>query len=179
MDIHGNEFLRGLDLDGDHRVEEINKLFALVLGTEEEINTILGLLDIQGVPVGIVLEDELLQEEERALVKDLLADLDTSLPVRRGERLLTLPALLGVDDEDDLETLLEEHAVLDRVLDGELDLYPPRVGFRPDETGVDDSHFVETPEPLETQGEQLSGFGQGRDPTGGGQQPSITVPAEV
>ena len=80
---------------------------------------------------------------------------------------------------DDLEALLEEHAILDVILDGQLDLDSARVRLGPDEAGVDDADFVETPQLFEAEGEQFAGFGGGHDPAGGGHEPSVAVSAEV
>lgn len=51
--------------------------------------------------------------------------------------------------------------------------------FRPDEAGIDDSDFVQTPQLLQAQSEQLAGLGRRNDPAGGGGEPSIAVSAEV
>ena len=56
-------------------------------------------------------------------MQHLLTDLHAGLPVCWGVRLGALPALLRVYDVHDLEALLEKHAILDGILDGDLDLY--------------------------------------------------------
>ena len=56
----------------------------------------------------------------------------------RGSK-LTLGALLVGDDVDDLEALLEQDAIGDLVLDGELDSYAAGVGLGPEEGGGDEA----------------------------------------
>lgn len=73
------------------------------------------------------------------------------LPVCGSERFGTFSALLGVNEVHHLETLLKEHAFLDGVLDGELDLDTPRMRLRPDETSIDDSDLVQPLQLLQTQ----------------------------
>lgn len=52
----------------------------------EKVQSILDLLDADGVFVGSVLDDELFEVQESPLVRDLLPDLDDCLPcVFRGE----------------------------------------------------------------------------------------------
>ena len=174
-----DELLRRLHLDGDNRVEEINKLLSLVLLGEEKVDTVLGLLDVEGIPMGAVLHDQLLEEQKGSLVEDLLADLDGGSPDVGRVRLGALGALLVGHDVDHLEALLEEHAILDGVLDGELDLDTARVWLCPDEARVDDADLVQAAQLLEAQGQQLAGLGGGHDPAGGGHEPSVAVSAEV
>ncbi|KAI6759461.1 hypothetical protein HG530_010141 [Fusarium avenaceum] len=141
--------LRRLDLDGDHGVEKVDKLLGLVPLGEEKVDTILGLPDVEGVLVCAVLHDELLEEQESSLVEDLLADLNSSSPDVGSVRLGTLRALLVRHHVYDLETLLEQHAILDRVLDGDLDLDSSRMGFSPDEMCVHETDFVHASKFLE------------------------------
>ena len=77
---------------------------------------------------------------------------------------LTLGTLLPGDDVYNLEALLEQDALGDRILDGELDPDAAGMGLGPDEACVDDADFVEAPQLLEAQGEQFAGFGLGADP---------------
>jgi hypothetical protein len=80
---------------------------------------------------------------------------------------------------NNLETLLEQHAILDLILDSELDLDSSRVRFCPDEMGVYDADFVQASKFLEAQSQQFSRFRSGDNPTGGGHEPSVAVSAEV
>lgn len=56
--------------------------------------------------VGIVLQNQLLQPQERPLVRNLLPDLDTSFPCVLGGQLGTCGTLTSVDDEGEDEGLL-------------------------------------------------------------------------
>lgn len=80
MDIHGNQLLGLLRLAGNNRAEEIDHLLGVVPLGEEEIQTVLGFLDVHGILVGAVLQDQLLQVQESTLVGDLLANLNRGSP---------------------------------------------------------------------------------------------------
>jgi hypothetical protein len=131
--------------------------------------------------VGVVLENELLEEEKRSLVQDLLPDLHARSPNVGRKRLGALGALLGVDHVCDFEALLDKDLgdVRDRILDGELDLDTARVRLGPDEGGVDKADLSEAPQLLEAQSQELARFGGGDDPRRGRQEPSVAVAAEV
>ena len=96
-----------------------------------------------------MLEDQLLQVQEASLVIDLLTHLDNSPPHIGRVRLCALRALLARNNIDNLKSLLQQDTVLHRVLDCELDLDAPRVGFCPDEAGIDNADLVETAQLLE------------------------------
>ena len=112
-------------------------------------------------------------------MEHLLPDLDACSPDVGRVGFCALGALLRGDDVDNLETLLEQDALGDRVLDGQLDAYPPRVGLGPYEAGVDDADFVQSLELLQAQGQHLSGLGGRDDPAGGWKVPSVAVTAEL
>lgn len=82
--------------------------------------------------VGIMLQDQLLQPQERPLVRDLLPNLHTSLPcvLRRQSR--TCWTLTGVDNERKDECLLQDGIGQNFLLDSDLDLDSSRMGFCPD-----------------------------------------------
>lgn len=111
-----------------------------------------------------VFDDELFEEEESSLVRNLLTDLNTSSPGMGGVGLCTIGALSIGNDVFDFEGLLEDGVLEGFGLNCDLDLDTFRMGFRPDERGVDDSDFVQTAELLETQGEEFSRFGLGVNP---------------
>lgn len=149
MGIVRNELLRGLDCDGNNRVEEVDEFFGLIFLRKEEIDAVFGFLDVERIAVSAVLHDQLFEEEECSLVEDLLADLDASTPDVGGVRLGAFRTLLCGDNVDNLEALLQHDAILNLVLDSELDLYSSRVGFCPHEAGIDDADFVQTTQLLE------------------------------
>ena len=76
------------------------------------------LSDVQGLLVGVVLEDELLKEQERAFVVHSLADLGLGDPRVRSPLLLTVVALQVRDDKLDHKRLLEHSALLPFLLHG-------------------------------------------------------------
>lgn len=94
--------------DGHDRVEELDHLEGVLLGRVEKVETVLDLGDLKRVLVDAVLEDELLEVQERALVVDLLPDLDERAPgVLCGES-RALGALGADNDILDLEDLLQD-----------------------------------------------------------------------
>jgi hypothetical protein len=74
----------------------------------EKVEPVARLLDGDGVLLDAVLEDELLEEEEGPLVRDLLSDLDDRFPRVLGGEAGTVRALGVLDQELDLEYLFED-----------------------------------------------------------------------
>lgn len=93
---------------------------------ELEIDTVASMLTLDArAPVGrVVLQDQLLEVEERPLVVDSLADLHLRLPEVRRVHALTVLALQVLNDELDDERLLHLGAIQHLLLDGQLDLQP-------------------------------------------------------
>ena len=130
----------------------------------EEVETIAHLLDGDGVLLGSVLEDKLLEEEEGPLVGDFLSDLDEGLPcVLRGE-LCAIWTLAVLDEVLDLEYLFENRRGEDLFLDGERYAEAFGMGLCPDEVCLCEADFVETLELLETDCEEFLGFGASDGP---------------
>jgi hypothetical protein len=77
---------------------------------------------------------------------------------------LTIGALLVGLDELDFEGLLQDGALESFLLDGDLQLDTTRMGFGPDEGGVDDTDFVQTTEFAKTESQEFTGFGLGDEP---------------
>lgn len=174
-----DEMLRLLGEGWHDRFEKVDKRHGLILVGKVKVDAVPLLLDVDGVPMGLVLQDQLFEEQECALVCDLLADLDGRSPDVGRVRLGALAALLVGDNIDHLETLLHEHAVGDRVLYCDLDLDSPRMGFCPDESGVCDADLAQVPQALEAERQQFSGFKGRADPGCGGLEPSVAVSAEL
>lgn len=80
----------------------------MLLGRVEEVESVLDLLHADRILVGVVLEDELLEVEERPLVVDLLANLHERAPGVLGGETSALGALSSLDDVLDFEDLLED-----------------------------------------------------------------------
>lgn len=95
-------------LDGGNGTEEIDHLQSMLLRRVEEIESVLDLLDTDGILVGIVLENELLKVQESTLVVDLLSDLDECSPGVLGGETSALGALSSLNDVLDLEDLLQD-----------------------------------------------------------------------
>ena len=96
--------------DGHNRVEELDHLERVLLAREEKVETVLDFGDLEGVLVHAVLEDELLEVQERPLVVDFLSDLDEGAPGVLGGQPRALLALGALDDVLDLEDLLQNRS---------------------------------------------------------------------
>lgn len=92
--------------------------------------------------VSIVLQDQLLQPQERPLVRNLLPDLHTRFPSVLCRQSRTRRALAGVDNESEDKSLLQDGIGQDFFLDRDLDLDSSRMGFCPDVRCVDKSDFL-------------------------------------
>lgn len=144
MCVHGDQLFRLLVLDGSDGAEEIDKLLSRVASGEEKVDAFVDLLDVDGVSVCLMLENELLEVEESSLVGDLLAHLDDGAPGVVGEGFGAIRALLVGLDKLDLECLLEDGTLESLLLDCDFEFDSPRVRLGPDEAGIDDSHFGES-----------------------------------
>lgn len=89
----------------------------------------------------IVLQDQLLQPQERPLVRDLLSDLYARLPSVLRCQLGTTWALTGVDDQSQDERLLKDSVCQDLLLDRHFHLDSSGMWFSPHEGGVDKADF--------------------------------------
>lgn len=82
----------------------------MLLAREEKVETVLDFGDLERVLVHAVLEDELLEVQERPLVVDFLSDLDEGTPGVLGGQPRALLALSALDDVLDLEDLLQNRS---------------------------------------------------------------------
>mmetsp|Transcript_100772 Transcript_100772/g.300575 ORF Transcript_100772/g.300575 Transcript_100772/m.300575 type:complete len:275 (-) Transcript_100772:344-1168(-) len=124
----------GVLLLGRHAArDEVGEALRVTPLPEVEVQSLARLLERQDFVMRVTLENELLEVAERSSVRDLLPDLDNSIPRVRSEGLLAVLALLI----DDLE--LHDHRLLQDAGGGDLllhgDLYPNALGvlLRPDE----------------------------------------------
>lgn len=115
-----------------------------------------------------ILQDKLLQVQESTLVGHLLSDLNCGSEGVVGETLLAVRALLVGHNVLDLKGLLDNSALECLLLDSDLHLDTARVGFGPNETGVDDTDFVQTSKSAQTNGKKFFRFGRSDDPAVGG-----------
>ena len=99
--------------------QELDHLLRVAPRAVEEVQPILHLFHRDRVLLRAVLEDELLEEQERPLVRNLLPDLHESLPgVLRGQ-LRAVGALAVLNKELDLKDLLQDRRGQDLLLNGE------------------------------------------------------------
>lgn len=131
---------------------------------ELEVDAVGHVLDVDALVVRAVLEDELLEQEERLLVLDLLAHLDGRLPRVRRVAALARVALLVLEHELNAEDLLQLDAVKHLLLDRQLDAQATRVWLRPDEARVDELDTREARDLLEAHCEELARLELTRDP---------------
>jgi len=82
--------------------------------------------------VSIMLQDQLLQPQERPLMRHLLPDLHTSLPSVLSCQFRTCRTLSSVDNKRENECLLKDGVGQNLFLDSDLDLDSSRMGFSPD-----------------------------------------------
>jgi len=112
---------------------------------EEEVYPVVHFFDVDCVLVRAVLEDELLEVQERALVRDFLPDLHAGAPGVVGVGLCAVGALVVVLRVLDFERLLHYRALVELRLHRDLDFYASAMRLRPDEGRVDDAQLVEAP----------------------------------
>jgi hypothetical protein len=141
---------------GSDGLEEVDELGGVAAVAKVEVEPVGHLLDADGVGVRVVLEDELLEVEEGALVIDLLARLHDGLPRVIGEAGRASRALHHLHDELDDEHLLEDGRREDLLLHGDLHLEPSRVSLGPHEAGVDQLDLVHALDALQTERQQLA-----------------------
>lgn len=141
MRVLRNELLGSLHTDGDDGRQKLDHLDGVVALGVEKVKTIALLVDVRAVLVGVVLKDELLEEQEGTLVGDLLTDLNAGLPGVLGGETGTGRALAGLDDKRKDEGLLEDSVGENLLLDRDLELDAARVRLRPDELGVDQANL--------------------------------------
>ena len=83
-------------------------------------------------------KDELFEVKERSFVRNLLADLYDGSPCIGCKTLRTIWTLVVCNDVFDLEGLLEDRPLIRFLLNSDFHFDSPRMGFRPDKTGVYD-----------------------------------------
>ena len=133
-------------------------------------------LDADRVPLHAVLQDELLQEQERALVLDLLPHLDARGPlVGVGGGARARVAHVPVDDKLRHERLLKDGAVQNLLLDRELRLQALAVRLRPYETRVHELDLVQALDALDAERQELLALQIRADPMLGGLQVALAL----
>ena len=157
--VLGDDLLRDLHADGRDRLEERDHLLRVRAVVEVEVEPVAHLDDVDRVDVRAVLEDQLLEHQEGALVRDLLPHLRDGRPRVLRLAPLAAAALLVADDVLDDERLLHHGARHDLLLDAHLDLDPPAVRLGPDEARVDEPHVPKPARLLEQQRHQLGRLG--------------------
>ena len=122
------------------------------------------LLDAGRLDVRAVLQNDLLEPVERALVLDALAHLRHGAPhLLRLDRVARVAEEV-VDHVLDHKRLLQNGAVQHLFLNRELDLEAPRVRLGPHKAGVDQLDALQPAHALQTEREQLGRLELGRDP---------------
>eukprot|EP00047_Mylnosiga_fluctuans_P011229 m.20129 g.20129 ORF g.20129 m.20129 type:complete len:556 (+) comp3504_c0_seq1:1194-2861(+) len=156
VNVVRDEALRSLHTHGGDGRQELREVLCIAAVVEVEVNAIRHRLDADGLRVLVVLDDQLLQVQERLLVADLLAGLHDGVPRVLGLAAVARVAHLVRDDVLDHKDLLQHGAGEDLLLNGQLDLQALRVGLGPDEPGIDETDLVEALETLEAEGEKLA-----------------------
>ena len=142
VDVRRDEFLGEFGAHGNELAHELDKLHSLVLVVKEEVQPVWLLPNAHALLLCSVLENELLQPEERALMVDSLADLGGHSPCQLGLCALAIGAEEVLNDVLDHEGLLEDGRVEHLLLNGQFCLQPLGMRFGPDEGGVDQLDLV-------------------------------------
>lgn len=135
--------------DGSQELHHLQRMTSLRV---EEIQSVLHLLHRDRILLRAVLQDQLLQEQERPLVWDLLPDLHQCLPCVLRRQLRAIRTLTVLYEVLDLEDLLENGGRQDFFLDGERDAETFRMRLRPDEMGFGEADFAEAFQLSQTDG---------------------------
>lgn len=140
---------------GYHAGEELDHLLRVTPLGVEKVKTIPDFLHGDGVLLRAVLQDELFQEQESPLMRDLLANLDERLPGVLRCELRTVRALTILDQILNLKHLLEYCGGEDLLLDGEG--YAETFGVRlcPDEVRLGEADLVEALQLLQADREEF------------------------
>jgi hypothetical protein len=101
-----------------------------------EIETLSRLSNTNRLLVRLVLQNQLFQEKERALVLHTLSYLNLGSPSMGSPSLLTIITLRILNNKFYTECLLQHRVVLDLLLNCELELNPATVRLRPNKLGV-------------------------------------------
>jgi len=179
VDVHRNKLVTLAHLAGHHRLQKVHKPLGVISCRKEKVDTVVHLLDIDGVLVRAVLQNRLLEVQKGPLVGHLLPHLHTGTPGVVGIALGAVGALLVVLCVFHLEALLHDGALANLGLHRDLYFYPSRMGFGPDEAGVDDAELVQAAQFLEAEGKQFARFGVRHHPRCRWAQPSVAVAAHV
>lgn len=138
-------------------LNEIDEREAVRAMREVEVHSFRVCLDGNGILVHSVLEDELLKEEQCALMFRSLTDLNNGVPLRLARRDLGADlALLPRDDELDLIGLLDDGVVEELFLQSQLELQALGVRLSPEELGVGQVELSEALDLLETDSHELA-----------------------
>ena len=179
MYILGNDFFRRLHTNRNNGGEEFNHTKSVLFASIKEIQTVSKFLDVDGVCMGTMLEDELFEKKKSSLVGDLLANLNDGFPgVLSSDTSAVLAMLIG-DDVFDNKDLLENGSSKDLFLYGKLELDPAGMRLCPNETGIHQTNLAEAAKFLETEGEQLLTLKLGLDPDTWRLQIALAAAAKV
>lgn len=137
-----DELLRPLNIDRNDGFEEVAEGHSVIPLGEVEVDSIVDFLDIDGVLVRAMLQNQLLEVQESPLVWNLLSHLDASPPCVVCITLCAIRALLVVLCVFNLEALLHNGTLIQFALHCDLDLDPPAMRLSPDEACVDDPQLV-------------------------------------
>lgn len=80
MYVHTDQFLTLLDVGRYNCLQEIHESLRMISLSEKEIYPVVHLLDIYCILVRSMLQYQLLEEQERSLMWDLLSHLDNRSP---------------------------------------------------------------------------------------------------
>lgn len=122
-------------------LDKLNQAFGVGVALVLEVKAVWCLHNTDRFFVRVVLENQLLQKQEGALVGHSLTHLHLTVPGVRGPSLLAIVALLVLHYELYAEGLLEQGTALNFLLYGKFDFDSARVRLGPNKFGVDKFDF--------------------------------------
>jgi len=124
--------------------DELDQTFGMRITLVLEIKPVWSLNNTNCFLMGVVLQNQLLQKQKCTLVSNSLPHLNLASPGVRCPCLLTIFALLVLNHEFYLESLLKQRATLYFLLNSQFYFYSTTVRLCPNKFSVDKFNFLET-----------------------------------
>mmetsp|Transcript_12425 Transcript_12425/g.31512 ORF Transcript_12425/g.31512 Transcript_12425/m.31512 type:complete len:207 (-) Transcript_12425:253-873(-) len=154
--ILGDQLLGSFVSYRKHLGQKVNKFHAMASVVEIKVQAVCFFLNSDDFLVGIVLQDQLFQVEERTLVIHLLSGLANCNPGMLCLRFLALGTHVCVDDIFDYKSLLQDSATIYLFLHCQLHFQAPAMGLCPHKASINQLHFVQTSQSLKAERQELA-----------------------
>ena len=133
-----------LNRDGKDCCQKIDEPLGVSRVFVVEVQPVVFLADLDHSIEGVVLQNQLLDIEERFLMLDMLSHLNTSAPSVRSKLFLAVVALSVGLDKLYHESLLDLGLVIQLFFDCDFDFDSLGMFLRPNEPGIDDSRTIQS-----------------------------------